>query len=124
MEDKRFLGVTGTVALLMSYWVLSSIGIPESHTTFSRVTQLEAKTEANIERFKVHNEKIIKRFKETWLSPSGDSPQIYEWEETFRDDEEFIKKFIKIYDNPEVPDMDDYTPDAYDPHIGMEILLD
>ena len=31
---------------------------------------------------------------------------------------------MRVYDNPELPDRDDYTPDAYDPHLGMQILLD
>ena len=35
-----------------------------------------------------------------------------------------MEEFMRVYDNPEVPDMDDYTPDAYDPHIGTKILLD
>ena len=68
----RFLGVSGSVGSLMSYWVLPSSGIPESRTTVSRVTQLEAQTEANKERFKVYDEKIMKRFKETRLSSVGD----------------------------------------------------
>ena len=79
----RFLGVSGSVRLLMSYWVLPSSGIPEACTTVSRVTQLEMKTEANKERFKVYDEKIMKRFKEARLLPSGDLPQVHELEETF-----------------------------------------
>ena len=30
-----------------------------------------------------------------------------------------MEEFMRVYDNPEVPNMDDYTPDEYDPHIGM-----
>ena len=56
----RFLGVSGTVGSLMSYWVLPSSGIPESRTTVSRVTRLEAKTEANMQRFKEYDEQIMK----------------------------------------------------------------
>ena len=29
-----------------------------------------------------------------------------------------------MYDNPEVSEIDDYTPDAYNPHLGMQLLLD
>ena len=73
----RFLGVSGTEGLLMSYLVLPSSGIPESRTTVSRVTQSEAKTEANMQRFKEYDEQIKKRFKEARLSPQEDSPYIY-----------------------------------------------
>ena len=31
---------------------------------------------------------------------------------------------MRIYDNPEVPESNDFTPDAYDPHLGMQLLLD
>ena len=120
----RFLGVSGSVGSLMSYWVLPSSGIPEARTTVSRVTQLEMKTEANKERFKVYDEQIMKRFKEARLLPSGDLSQVHELEETFRDDEEFMEEFLRVYSNPEVPDIDNYTPDVYDPHVGMQILMD
>ena len=116
--------VSGSVGSLVSYWVLPSCGIQEDRTTVSRVTQLEMKTEANKERFKVYDEQIMKRFKEARLLPSGDLPQVHELEETFRDDEEFMEEFLRVYSNPEVPDIDDYTPDVYDPHVGMQILLD
>ena len=82
------------------------------------------KTEANKERFKVYDEHFMKRFKEARLLPSGDLPQVHELEETFRDDEEFMEEFLRVYSNPEVPDIDDYTSDVYDPHVGMQILLD
>ena len=121
----RFLGVSSRVGSLMAYWVLPASGIPESRTTVSRVTELEKQTEANKEKFKVYDEKLKKRFKEGRLASDDDFvPSPEHWEETFRDDEDFMEEFMRVYSNPEVSEQDAYTPDSYDPHIGMRILLD
>ena len=121
----RFIGVSDTVGSLLSYWVLPISGIPESRTTVQRVTTLEAKLDVNKDRFKDYDVKIRDRFKEGRLSPTGDKPEKHEWEETFRNDAEFLEEFTRIYDNPEVYDDDkEFTPDSFDPHIGMELLMD
>ena len=120
----RFLGVSSRVGSLMSYWVLPSSGIPESRTTVSRVTHLEMQTEANKEKFKVYDDKIRKRFKEGRLTTDGYIPKMEDWEETFQLDKDFMEEFQTVYNNPEVPEQDSFTPDSFDPHIGMQVLLD
>ena len=85
---------------------------------------MEAKTEANGQRFKEYNEKMKKGFKEVQLSLQGDSPHTGKWEETFCNDEEFMEEFPRVYDNSDLPGMNDYSPDTYNPHIVMQTLLD
>ena len=84
------------------------------------MTKLEAKLDVNKERFDNYDSKIKKRFKENCLLPEkGDFPNIYEWEETFYDDQEYLDKFMKVYNNPEVKE-EESTPDSFDHHLGME----
>ena len=54
----RFLGVAHSVGTLMSYWVLTSSGIPITRTTVQRVANLEAQTEQCKRRFDAQDKHI------------------------------------------------------------------
>ena len=121
----RFLGISSTTGSLMSYWVLPDSGIPESRTTVQRVTVAESGTEANRERFKEFDTKIAERFKEDRLMPIGDKPDLNEWSDLLDDDPDFADEFHKTFNNPDVPEADDdYTPEAYDTYLNMEMAID
>ena len=60
-------------------------------------------TSANKEIFDENDSKITKRFTEDrLLLEKGDYPSIYEWEESFYDDEEYLDVFMRVYNDPEV----------------------
>ena len=100
-------------------------GVPESRTTVQRVTKLEKEIDANCkEKFMEYNTAIKQRFKEDRLRPSKEIPDIDKWEKIFHEDEEIMKEFLKIHDNPEVSKSDeDFTLDSYYPHIARELLM-
>ena len=119
----RWLGISNTVGSLMSYWVLPISGVPEARTTVQRITKIESTLDAHKEKFQEYDLKIKRKFKEDRLLPEkGDFPDEDEWDETFHKDQEFYEEFQKVYSNPEVKE--EFTPDSFDPHIGMELLMD
>ena len=64
---ERFLGVSHQVGSLISYWVFPDSGIPMSHTTVQRVTNLESKTEKFKKRFSVYDKSIAEIFNEKYI---------------------------------------------------------
>ena len=58
----RFLGVSHQVRSLMSYQFFPVSGIPMSHTTLQRVTNLESQTEQFKKIFSIYDKRIVKIF--------------------------------------------------------------
>ena len=70
----RFLGPSHKFGSLMSYWVLTKIGIPISRTTVQRVIHLETQTDANMKRFEHYDTAITEKFCEVYTQESSSAP--------------------------------------------------
>ena len=68
---------------------------------------------------------INTRFKENVLvTECHGKPDIDYWSE-FKDDEDFVEEFSRVFTSDEIPEADDlFDPDSFDQYINMEVALD
>ena len=113
----RWIGVAYRYGSLMKYWVLTESGIPVSRTTVQQITEVERELEVNKDKFKAFDMKVSDKFKNRKLSADVSiSPD--DWKELVDNDEAFAKEFEKVFDNPDVSDVDDFSPDNFDGYVN------
>ena len=118
----KFLGIAESASNIMLYYILTKSGNPVIAGIVQRVTELEKQTEANQQRIKEFNDKIMDKFKEGGLSTDEDKPKLEDWADLLEDDEDFAAEFNHLFDNPEVKEADDtFDPDCYAHYINMEL---
>ena len=47
-----------------------------------------------------------------------------DWKELVDNNESFAEEFKKVFDNPDVSDFDEFSPDNFDGYVNMEIAMD
>ena len=119
----RWIGVAQGYESLMNYWDLPQSGIPVSSTTVKRITEVEYGLEANKDRFKALDMKVLEKSNNRKLSDDGSiNPE--DWKELVDNDEAFVQEFEKVFYNTYVSDADDFYPDNFDGYVNMEIAID
>ena len=94
------------------------------------MTYLETLTDASEQRFEVYGKAIKERFhkeytEESFTGPNSTKPTMEMLAELAEDDENFQSKFNKLFDNPDIKEVDkELTPDLYDNYANMELKLD
>ena len=107
----------------MNYWFLPESGIPVSSTTVHRITQFECGLEINKDKLKEFDMKVSDNFRNSRSSADRSiSPE--EWKELVDNDEAFTEYFEKVFDNLDVNDSDDFSPDTFYGYFNMEISMD
>ena len=114
----------------MSYWVLTSSGIPIARTTVQRVTNLEAQTEQCRRRFDAYGKRIAEQLNEKFISTNQEEhdrtkPTVEMWEDLIADDEIFHEELLRVITNGDVPEADEeFSPEEFDSYFNMELVLD
>ena len=75
---------------------------------------------------KVYQEKIASKFKEPrLLADIGTIPKLEDWGELLEDNEDFVEEFHRLYDNTDVPEVDnEFDLDTYNTYLNMELAID
>jgi hypothetical protein len=119
----RFLGVSHRVGNLMSYWILPVTGRIISRTSVQRVTNLELQEDNLIRRCRAFD-LAIKNYcndEKYIIQPDRDVPN-FDLQLDLDDDPDYQEEFNRVLENKAIED-DDYTPDAHDQYLDMEITL-
>ena len=123
-EPGRWLGVSQRTGRLMTYHVLNQKGEVVSRSTVQRVTNLEKQTAAVKDTFNKFDEGIRMKLKIVDRGYVGDKPNPEDWANLIEDDEDFREEFQRVYNNDDIPEADDYTPEVLeDTYVNMEIAL-
>ena len=128
----RWLGVSHKVGQLMSYWILTLSAKVISCVTVQRVTESELLTDECRNQTKKFMEHIEERLDtaDSDIKP-GDYGEIPEWNRMSidEDDNDFNNEFNRVVNDESIPEADDvneeeeYTTEAFDNYINMEIGL-
>ena len=123
----RWLDVSHRVGSLMSNWVLTQKGNVISHTTVSRVTNLEMQIDSTKSRLQEFNTAITDRLNdEAHIIIEGGKSQPYDWSDhPFDEDIDFVEEFHSVVSNSEIKEADEeLTPDTYDDrYLNMELAV-
>ena len=130
----RWLGVSKKVGQLMSYWILPVSGRPISCVTVQRLTNSEMETDEWKSRMSFYNQQIAEKFNAKDTSLTSIIHDVPDWNRLSVDegDPEFDADFNRVISDGSVPDVEDpsvtnvtseYTLDALDPYLHMEIGL-
>ena len=123
----RWLGVSHRVGSLMSYWVLTQKGNVISHTTVSRVTNLEMQIDSTKSRLQEFDTAITDRLNDkAHIIIEGGKSQPNDWSDhPFDEDFNFVEEFHLVVSNSEIKDADEeFTPDTYDDrYLNMELAV-
>ena len=123
-EPGRWLGVSQRTGRLMCYHVLTQRGTVISRSTVQRVTNLEKTTASVKDTFIKFDELIHDKLKNVHRGYIGDKPNPDDWADLIEDDEDFREEFQKVYNNKDIPEADDYTPEVLeDTYVNMEVVL-
>ena len=108
----------------MCYHVLSSKGTVLPRSTVQRVTNLELQTTKVKDLFTQFDKNICDRLKDKDRTYRGSKPNPEDWSDLIDNDKEFAEEFTNIYNNIDIPEADDYTPDVLeDTYVNIEIAL-
>jgi hypothetical protein len=119
----RFLGVSHRVGNLMSYWILPVTGHIVSRTSVQRVTNLELQEDNLIRRCRAFDI-AIKNYcndEQYIIQPDANVPN-FDLQLDLDDDPDYQEEFNRVLENKAIED-DDYTPDAHDQYLDMEITM-
>ena len=120
----RWLGISHRTGNLMCYHVLTQNGHVVSRSTVQRVTELEKSTTATKDIFDKFNSFISSKLKSIDRGYSGDKPNPKDWADLLEEDEDFREEFEKIFNNKDIPEADDFTPEVLeDTYLNMELVL-
>ena len=123
----RWLGASHRIGSLMSYWVLTQKGNVISHTTISRVTNLEMQIHSTKSRLQDFDTAITDRLNdEAHIIIQGGKSQPYDWSDhPFDKDIDFVEEFHSVVSNGEIKEADEeFTPDTYDDrYLNMELAI-
>ena len=121
----RWLGVSHRVGILMSHWVLTQKENVISHTTVSRVTNLEMQIDSTKSHLQEFDTAITDRLNdEAHIIIEGGKSQPYDWSDhPFDKDFDFVEEFHSVVSNSEIKDAnEEFTPDNYDDlYLNMEL---
>ena len=112
----------------MCYHILTQRGTVISRSTVQRVTELEKKTHEVKETFVKFDAKIHRRLKSDVRGYCGgycgDKPNPQDWADLLEEDEDFAAEFTKIFNNTDIPESDEYTPEVLeDTYLQMEVAM-
>ena len=123
----RWRGVSHRVGSLMSYWVLTQKGNVISHTTVSRVTNLEMQIDSTKSRPQEFNTAITDRLNnKAHIIIEGGKSQPYDWSDhPFAEDTDFAEEFHSVVSNSEIKEAnEEFTADSYDDqYLNMELAV-
>ena len=124
-EPARWLGVSHRTGRMMCYHVLTQRGTVISRSTVQRVTNLEKTTSEVKDTFLKFDATIRTKLKCTGDKDYvGDKPDPEAWADLLDEDEDFREEFQKIYNDKNIPEADDYTPEVLDDtYLNMEVAL-
>ena len=121
----RWLGVSENVGKLMTYFIMTKGGQVISRPTVQRVTNLELQTSENIARCLEFDTAILTRFENKDFIIDGAKPNPAAWADFIDGDVDFEEEFQLVINDEDVPEADeDFTPDAFDYYLNMELALD
>ena len=109
----------------MCYNVLTQRGTIVSRSTVQRVTNIEKTTSEVKDTFHKFDEAIQQRMKScNEAGYIGDKPNPDHWADLLENDEDFREEFTRVFNNDEIPEADDITPEALDDtYLKMEVAL-
>ena len=113
----HWLGISHRVGSLMSYWKLTQKGNVISHTTVSRITNLEMQIDSTKSCLQEFDTAIIDRLNnEAHIIIEWGKSQPYDWSDhPFDEDTDFVEEFHSVVSNSEIKEADEeFTPDTYD----------
>ena len=123
-EPGRWLGVSHRTGRLMCYHILTQKGTVLSRSTVQRVTNLEKSTTTVKDMFNKFDENIRIKLKSIDRGYVGDKPDPKDWADLIEEDEDFREEFERVYNNKDIPEADDHTPEVLDDtYVNMEIAL-
>jgi hypothetical protein len=123
-EPGRWLGVSHRTGRLMCYHILTHKGTVVSRSTVQRVTNLEKTTASVKDTFQKFDENIRVKLKTIDRGYIGDKPNPEDWADLMDEDEDFREEFQNVYNNKDIPEADDFTPEVLeDTYVNMEIAL-
>ena len=124
-EPGRWLGVSHRTGRMMCYNILTQRGTIVSRSTVQRVTNIEKTTSEVKDTFHKFDEAIQQRMKScNEAGYIGDKPNPDHWADLLENDEDFREEFTRVFNNDEIPEADDITPEALDDtYLKMEVAL-
>jgi hypothetical protein len=116
----KWLGPSHRIGSPMCYWILKSNGEVVSRSTVQRITTEDLMSDNIQQRIKEMDEQINLRLKDEGFELAETNENQLFQEDLAGDDEvAFADGIEPMIDE----DNKEYTPDAYDPYIGTEILI-
>ena len=120
----RWLGVSHRTGRLMTYHILTQKGSVVSRSTVQRVTELEQQEKNTQETFVKFDVEIHRRLKCDDRGYEGSKPNPSDWTDLLEEDPDFKEEFQRIFDNPSIPEADEYTPSVLeDTYVDKELIL-
>ena len=119
----RWLGVSKHVGGEMCYHILPNTGTPISRSTVWNLTADEKKTDEVKAMIAEFDASIDTLLGDDAFPQHEGKIRPEDWAE-FAEDPEFQEEFLKVYENPELPEADDFSPDIDDEcYLNMELAL-
>ena len=116
--------VSHRIERLMCYHVLTQRGTIISKSSVQRVTELEKATAFVKDTFSKFDKAIHSKLKCIDRGYAGDKSNSEDWEDLPEDDEDFRDEFQNTYNNVDIHEAEDYTPEVIeDTNLNMEIAL-
>ena len=120
----RWLGVSHCTGWLMTYHILTQTGSVVSRSTVQRVTNLEQQEKDTHEAFVKFDVEIHRRLKCEYRGYEGSKPNPSDWTDLMEEDPDFKEEFQRIFDNPSIPEADEFTPSVLeDTYVDKELIL-
>ena len=108
----------------MCYHILNQNGEVIARSSVQRVTQLELQTTEYNNLFETFDTAIKDKLKVKERTYNGAKPNPDDWADLLDSDPIFSEEFNKIYDNPDIQEADDHTPEVLeDTYLNMELAL-
>ena len=106
----------------MCYNVLNQKEKVISRSSVQRVTNLELETSEYRETFNNFDSAISQKLGVNRLY-DGDKPSMEDWED-MASDPDFLEEFQKVFNNPDIPEADNFTPEVLeDTYVNMELAM-
>ena len=120
----RWLGVSTTHGNLMCYWILNDNAQIISRSSVQRVTPLELQTTDHATTFTNFEDKIRVKLNEKERTYNGHKPNPEDWADFFEDDEDFNTEFNRLFDDEDIAEADDSTPEVLeDTYLNVELAM-
>eukprot|EP00978_Attheya_sp_CCMP212_P031214 scaffold117251_cov65-Attheya_sp.AAC.3 len=118
----KWLGPSHRIGSPMCYWILKSNGEVVSRSTVQRITDVDLMKDHIKQQITEMNEQITSRLKdEGFALPDTDENQLFLEDGLIQGEDEvaFAEGVEPMIDEDEI----EYSPDAYEPYIGTEIII-